>query len=246
MARKIKDEDLIKIPAKQPDWLSLQKKHKNLLLALLLTHLDEPFECFRKNELKGSPIFDSSCDDLVESLRGQNKLTAQIGNENNPEQSEIEEQVSRTILILLISIYAEALKLVGETFVELDSIRFTETIQLAVQYSLSRDENQTICEKIIKLSGITDGALVNSNQDFLSELAASKFNQAKELIVPDITWALNYAIAEDVKDEQDFTKANFIKCLNQGQRVANILEDSRETFRKEAFAASLDNIQKYN
>ena len=221
--KNINYEKLLRVWIKQRRDLSFLMKYKNLLLALVLTHLDETFDYFQERELKGSPIFDLSCDELVDSLRQQKELAAQISNENNLEQAEIEEKINRTILILLMSIYADAMYFVHETGWQESGRMFAQMIPHSIQYSLSLDENKSICEKIIKLSGLLDSTLVEPDQNFLFELANSKYREAKELCVPvavirtliyTLYWFRN-------KQNQKITKAKFIKQFDKSEKLAN-------------------------
>lgn len=231
----------------QTDLLSSLTKYQNLFLGLVLTHLDEPFERFQENKIIGSPIFDLSCDELVEQVRRKKELAAQSGDEDNQKQVEIKDKINQTILILLISIYAQAIKIAGGSVIGDDNnITFTHTMPIAIQYTLSRDENQNICEKITKLSSLTNHTAEKLNQDFLLELATSKFDQAKKLFKPVAPWAIGYAMSNNIEDNQEVTKAEFARYLTEGQKVANTVENTQERLRRKEIADLLCEIQKYN
>lgn len=162
----------------------LEREHfKNVFLALAFWQFGETFEYFSGNEFTGSPIFDSTCEELVESLRQpKEEPVSQSGDEYRQKDKQFDEKINKAILMLLMSVYGELTYTVEyANYEDLDMRSYhDQRVKTLLDYSLFRDENQDIREKITKLSNLLSEPPIEPNQNFLLQLAHSELKQMIE------------------------------------------------------------------
>ena len=134
-----------------------QARFKNLLVALVHASSGETFKYFDQKVFAGSALFDSSPAELVEMVEKQNKeLLERFGNGELNYCPKGDEHTRRAILILLMSIYAEAAYILTDAnSLDFGGMFFHDTL-MATNHVLFLEENRRIREKLAGLAGLLD------------------------------------------------------------------------------------------
>jgi transposase len=185
------------------------KSRKHLMLALMLTHFGEEYESFNENEFKGSPIFDSTVDELIETMRiRKEEILKQSNNEDKLSHSKSDQEINRTILILLMSVYAEIYHILWSMYGLDFNKSFYGDAGAALEYSLFRVENQIIREKLTGLISLLDKYPTEPQKNHILEIAHLNMELAMELMDTEIVQSIFHGSGIDVNG-RIITKAEF-------------------------------------